>query len=87
MPKSVLNWDDLHKLGMRKGSSKAWYPDESIAEYFINIRTPSNAWPHSYARAAQTYKFRDWLLEKRPEIAKSMGLPEMMLAINNFTGE
>jgi hypothetical protein len=67
--KTTLNWQDLRSLGTT-GAGGGWHPDEDIAGYFKNLRTPSRAWPHSYARAAQTYKFRDWLLQNKPEIAR-----------------
>jgi hypothetical protein len=67
--KTALNWQDLRSLGTT-GAGGGWHPNEDIAEYFKNLRTPSRAWPHSYARAAQTYKFKDWLLQNKPEIAQ-----------------
>jgi hypothetical protein len=85
LTRTSLNWNDLKKLGAWHGSARAWHPNESIADYFKNLRAPSRAYPHSYARAAQTYKFRDWLMEHKPEIASAMGLT--CTDVNDFTGE
>jgi len=63
-----LNWTDIRRIGKYDGANR-WYPDSEIAEYFASIRTPSRAWPHSYAKAAQTAKFAKWLMANRPEIA------------------
>ena len=69
----TLGWDDLMVIG-KYGKHKAWHPDDRVQEYFSDIRTPSRTWPHSYARAAQTYKFAYWLLDNRPDIAKHFKL-------------
>jgi hypothetical protein len=67
--KEALNWNDLKRIG-KYGKHKAWYPDESVEDYFVrNIRAPSRAYPYSYARAAQTSKFVNWLFANRPEVA------------------
>jgi len=68
-----LHWSDLHKLGTYKKGGK-WYPDERIAEYFRLLRAPSRAYPHSYSKAALTFKFARWLVEHRPEIARAFRL-------------
>tara|TARA_R110000822_G_scaffold35521_11_gene100094 strand:- start:846 stop:1073 length:228 start_codon:yes stop_codon:yes gene_type:complete len=66
--KETLNWQDIRALG-RTDSGGRWYPNEDIAEYFNPIRAPSRAWPHSYAKAAQTNKFANWLFANRLELA------------------
>jgi hypothetical protein len=66
--KKQLNWADIKKIGKADGANR-WYPCDEVAEYFSNIRSPSRAWPHSYAKAAQTQKFAKWLSENKPEIA------------------
>jgi hypothetical protein len=71
--KKQLDWQDIRKIGQSDKASR-WYPAPEIAEYFGHIRSPSRAWPWSYAKAAQTLKFARWLRESRPEIAERVGL-------------
>ncbi len=71
----TLNWQDLRALG-RSDNANRWMPRPDIAEYFSAIRSPSRAWPHSYAKAAQTQKFAKWLLENRPELAAQFKIGE-----------
>jgi hypothetical protein len=66
--KKQLDWADIKKIG-KTDKANRWYPCDELAEYFNNIRSPSRAWPHSYAKAAQTQKFAKWLAENKPEIA------------------
>jgi hypothetical protein len=70
-----LDWSQVYKIGKTDNGNR-WYPSENVAEYFSAIRSPSRAWPHSYAKAAQTLKFSKWLAENRPEIAKQFGILE-----------
>ena len=65
----------MRKIG-RSDNARRWFPNPDIAEYFSSLRAPSRAWPHSYARAAQTKKFASWLLANRPDIAARLGLTE-----------
>ena len=69
----TLGWNSIRSIG-KSDSANRWYPDADVAEYFSRIRSPSRAWPHSYAKAAQTKKFAAWLIENRPEIAARLGL-------------
>ena len=69
----TLTWSDLRALG-RTDNANRWYPNGDIVDYFLSIRSPSRAYPHSYARAAQTKRFAVWLIEHRPDIAASLGL-------------
>lgn len=71
--KKVLGYLDIKRIG-KFDNAKRWYPDDEIAEYFTNYRTPSRAFPFSYMRAAQTQKFARWLLANRPGVAKDLGL-------------
>ena len=66
--KETLNWQDIRSLG-KTDSGGRWYPNEDIAEYFNPIRAPSRAYPYSYARAAQTNKFSNWLFTNHTELA------------------
>jgi hypothetical protein len=66
-----LNWQTIRLIGRTDGAGR-WYPRPEIAEYFATIRAPSRAWPHSYAKAAQTQRFARWLAENRPEIARTL---------------
>ena len=58
-----LDWTGIRKFGATDSAGR-WYPSADVAPYFAAIRAPSRAWPHSYARAAQTVKFAAWLQEK-----------------------
>ena len=71
----TLTWTDLRKLG-HNGKGNKWFPNSDIADYFSSIRAPSHAWPHSYAKAAQTAKFARWLLSSHPDVAASVGLSD-----------
>jgi len=73
MKMKTLNWQSIRAFG-KTDSAGRWYPDADVAEYFAAIRSPSRAWPHSYARAAQTAKFARWLAENRPEQAARFGI-------------
>ena len=64
-----LDWNSIRKIGASDNANR-WYPNPEIAEYFYSLRAPSRAWPHSYAKAAQTAKFFKWLESTKPEIAK-----------------
>ena len=64
----ALTWADIRKIG-KSDNANRWYPCDEVAEYFADIRSPSRAWPNSYAKAAQTQKFAKWLQANRPEIA------------------
>jgi hypothetical protein len=68
-----LNWQDIRAIGKTDGAGR-WYPCEDIVEYFATIRSPSRAWPHSYAKAAQTVKFARWLIVNRPAIAERLNI-------------
>ena len=73
MKMQTLNWESIRFFG-ETDSAGRWYPDSDIAEYFSTIRSPSRAWPHSYARAAQTSTCARWLAENRPEQAARFGI-------------
>jgi len=68
-----LGWSSIRAVG-KTDSANRWYPDSDVAPYFSSLRAPSCAWPHSYAKAAQTRKFATWLLANRPEIAARLGI-------------
>ena len=70
-----LDWQSIRLIG-KSDNANRWYPCDDIAEYFSAIRSPSRAWPYSYAKAAQTAKFAKWLMENRPVIAKQLGVIE-----------
>ena len=72
---NTLNWQNLRALG-RTDNANRWMPRPDIAEYFSAIRSPSRAWPHSYAKAAQTQKFAKWLMANRPEVAAQFKIGE-----------
>jgi hypothetical protein len=71
----TLNWTTIRAIGASDNANR-WHPSADVAEYFRPLRSPSRAWPHSYAKAAQTAKFAKWLIENRPELAKQLEIAE-----------
>ena len=71
--KQKLDWSDLRMIG-KFDKANRWYPSIDVAEYFTPIRGPSRAWPHSYAKAAMTKKFANWLKSNHPALAEERGL-------------
>ena len=69
----TLKWADLRVIGTTDNGNR-WHPNREIASYFDAVRWPSRAWPHSYARAAQTEKFAKWLLANHAQLAEKLGL-------------
>jgi hypothetical protein len=69
--KKALTWADIRRIG-KSDKAGRWYPAPNVAEYFSGIRSPSRAWPWSYAKAAQTAKFARWLTEHQPAIAQQL---------------
>lgn len=71
----TLDWTTIRSIGNTDNANR-WHPTPDVAEYFSAIRSPSRAWPHSYAKAAQTLKFAKWLTVNRPDLAKQLGVSE-----------
>lgn len=69
----MLTWNTIRSIG-KQDSAGRWYPCDDVAPYFSSLRAPSRAWPHSYAKAAQTKKFALWLLANRPDTAARLGV-------------
>ena len=67
----TLTWTTIRAIGKTDNANR-WYPAADVAEYFSAIRSPSRAWPNSYAKAAQTAKFAKWLSVNRPAIASQL---------------
>jgi len=79
--KSTLEFSDLWSyFGMQKDNGGRWEPSEStpewVSEYLRNYRTPSRAWPNSYAKAMLSQKFAKHLCEKQPDLAIKIGVAE-----------
>jgi len=72
---NTLTWSTIRAIGSTDNANR-WHPAPDVAEYFRLLRSPSRAWPHSYAKAAQTAKFARWLTVNRPELAKKLGVTE-----------
>ena len=73
-PRAHLDWSDLRALG-RSDNGKRWHTSvESIKSYFEGYRSPSRAWPHSYAKAAQTVKFARWVRANDAALADRLNL-------------
>jgi hypothetical protein len=69
----TLTWTTIRSIGSTDNANR-WHPSADVAEYFRPLRSPSRAWPHSYAKAAQTLKFAKWLVINRPELAAQLGV-------------
>ena len=79
--RSKLDWPNLwNDLGMSKDKGGRWYPGDDtpdwVAEYLSDYRSPSRAWPNSYATALLTCKFAKLLTEKEPSLAIELGVAE-----------
>jgi hypothetical protein len=68
---NTLTWQTISAIGKADKAGR-WYPSEEVTEYFSGIRSPSRAWPNSYAKAAQTAKFAAWLRANRPDLAQKV---------------
>jgi hypothetical protein len=63
-----------------KSKGRVWKPNaELIAPYFSKIRSPSSAYPHSWYRAAITFKFRNWYLVRYQEVFRISDLEMSVL--------
>jgi len=78
---ATLSWRDLWiHLGLIKDNAGRWYPGDDtpqpIAEYCYQYRSPSRAWPLSYAKPLLTTKFAKWLTRELPELAIKLGVAD-----------
>lgn len=79
--KSTLSFPDLWKhFGMSKDNGGRWEttantPEWAI-EYLAGYRTPSRAWPNSYATAMLSQKFAKLVVENDPKLAVLVGVAE-----------
>lgn len=76
-----LEWPDLwDELGMHRDNGGRWYPGndspEYVHEYLSEYRSPSRAYPKSYAGALLTIKFAKKLCELDPALAIALGVAE-----------
>lgn len=80
--KAKLEWPNLWEdLQLSKDNGGRWSPSketpESVYNYIIdNFRSPSRAWPNSYATACLTQKFAKWLTANEPELAVKCGVAQ-----------
>ena len=76
-PKKTLDWTDLYAMG-RIDNAKRFYPiSDTPAAQYINqnrYRSPSRAYPNSYAKPLLTLKFAKWLKSNYPNHAAMYGL-------------
>lgn len=67
-------------LGLSKDNGGRWEPTaaspEYVREYLRGIRSPSRAWPLSYAKALLTQKFAKVLCEVDPALAIKLNVGE-----------
>lgn len=64
-----LTWSDLYKHG-RTDSGNRYYPSHAALIEYVEqggYRSPSRAWPWSYAKALLTQKAANWLAENHPD--------------------
>jgi len=76
---NTLDWPNLWKdLGMTKDKGGRFFPSEDTPEwvhdYCTQFRSPSRAWPYSYAKPLLTKKFAKLLCEKDPQLAIKLGV-------------
>jgi hypothetical protein len=75
----TLGWRYLKRLGLYQDSASRYnYSSDTpiwIQEYLSNYRSPSRAYPNSYAKALMTKKFVKLFREKDPLLAAIL-LPE-----------
>lgn len=79
--KSTLGFRDLWtSFAMTKDNGGRWYPSEKTQEYvkayLETVRTPSRAWPLSYAKALLSQKFAKMVCEQEPALAVKLGIAE-----------
>jgi hypothetical protein len=79
--KSTLEFSSLWThFGMSKDNGGRWYPSDEtpewVQEYLEDVRSPSRAWPLSYAKAMLTQKFAKLVVEKDQELAVELGIAE-----------
>ena len=77
-----LEWPQLwEKLNMKKDSAGRWeYTSKTpfkVRKYLNSYRSPSRAYPLSYAKALLTIKFAKWLCEEMPGLAVSLNVAEI----------
>lgn len=68
----TLTWDDLRVFGRHDRANRWRATDPRVEPYFVFLRAPSRAWPHSHSKGAQTKKFANWLCENVPDLAKQL---------------
>ena len=76
---SKLDWPDIWgELGMTKDNGGRWYPGDDtptvVTDYLKGYRSPSRAYPYSYATPLLTKKFAKYLTENEPELAIKLGV-------------
>ena len=73
VPKSSLGWKHLSELGMYRTRGDCIEPSLQtptyVTDYLSNIRSPSHRWPYSYAKALQTQKFAQVMVDHDPALA------------------
>ena len=78
--KAKITWNQLKELGMSRDKGGRWFPSAKtptwVAEYLEGYRTPSRAWPNSYATALMSQKFAKLLVEKAPALAVALNVAE-----------
>ncbi|RZO83001.1 MAG: hypothetical protein EVA65_15780 [Oceanococcus sp.] len=75
--RKALSWPDLWQHGLAKRDNGGrWYPAHPTTEAYIDqggYRSPSRAYPNSYASPLLTLKFAKWLCENDRVLAARLG--------------
>lgn len=78
IPKAALGWQQLGELGMHRTRGDCIEPTRKtpawVADYLRGIRSPSRQWPWSYAKALQTQKFAQVVVDHDPALAVRLAI-------------
>ena len=78
--RNTLDWPDLWGpyLQLKRDNAGRWAPGDAtpdtVARYCYQYRSPSRAWPHSYAKPLLTRKFARYLCENDVDLARKLQL-------------
>ena len=70
----TLTWAHLRKFGSFDNANR-YYPDHPALKAYIaegGYRSPSRAWPWSYAKPLLTQKCMKWLIANHPEFVAGL---------------
>jgi hypothetical protein len=83
IPKTSLEWKDLSEIGMYRTRGECIEPSRKtpvwVTDYLSNIRSPSRQWPWSYAKALQSQKFAQVMVDHDPALAVRLAIAKEIL--------